>query len=201
MNKILAYISFSLLLLSSCVNGTSTKQPQSTDTLNYTCHIDQYFSEFMSRFPDGLDNDIKRKRMNKVFVTEITDSLKKSNWLLDDYPLRFEGLKEGRNGLYRVHFQSWIRPHGFKMQSPDFKEFAFDIVAEIPEKDAINLVDGEFYIVHGHLNRFISHSEYKKYTDDAAYTPDIEITNSFSSISWLLGEMLFDIDSISAYND
>ena len=175
---------------------------KSNAPVNDTCHVERYFHSFMSRFPDGLDNDIKKKRMNEQFVLEITDSLKSSSWLLEDFPLRFEGLQEAKDGKSKVHFQSWIKPSDFKFKDFDFREFAFDLVGEIPEEDAINLVDDTFYIVHGHLNRFLSHEEFKTYASGMAYTPNIGIEEEIGlkgSINWQLGEMLFDIDSISSY--
>ena len=32
--------------------------------------------------------------MNEVFVPEITDSLRKSEWLLSDFPIQFRGVKK-----------------------------------------------------------------------------------------------------------
>ena len=198
MKKILCSLAICHLALASCVNG----QMKSNAPVNDTCHVERYFHSFMSRFPDGLDNDIKKKRMNEQFVLEITDSLKSSSWLLEDFPLRFEGLQEAKDGKCKVHFQSWIKPSDFKFKDFDFREFAFDLVGEIPEEDAINLVDDNFYIVHGHLNRFLSHEEFKTYASGMAYTPNIGIEEEIGlkgAVNWHLGEMLFDIDSISSY--
>ena len=155
----------------------------------------------MSRYPDGLDNDIKKKRMNEQFVAEITDSLKSSNWLLEDYPIRFEGVKEWKNGMCRVHFQSWIQPDNFKFKDYNFHELGFDIVSEIPMKQGENLKEDNYYIIHGHLKRFISHDEFEEYSDGMAYTGIVGIEKEIGTdqINWDLGEMLFDIDSISAY--
>lgn len=175
---------------------------KSTSHANDTCHVERYFHKFMARFPDGLDNEIKRDRMNEQFVKEITDSLKSSGWLLEDYPLRFEGLQEYKDGICRVHFQSWIKPDNFDFKDYDFHEFAFDIVGEYPTEKAINFVDDQYYIVHGRLNRFLPHDEFKQYASGMAYTPEVGVSKEIgtsSSVNWHLGEMLFDIDSISSY--
>lgn len=198
MKKILFSFALCILFLASCVNS----QVKSDSPVNDTCHVERYFHSFMSRFPDGLDNDIKKKRMNEQFVIEITDSLKTSTWLLEDFPIRFEGLQEAIDGKCRVHFQSWIKPSDFKFKDFNFREFAFDLVGEIPEEEAINLIDKNFYIVHGHLNRFLSHDEFELYASGMAYTNIVGIGEDIGikgSVNWELGEMLFDIDSISPY--
>lgn len=199
MKKNLSFVAICLCVFASCINGHGN----STAKVNDTCHIERYFHSFMSRFPDGLDNEIKRNKMNEQFVLEITDSLKNSEWLLEDYPLRFAGLREYKDSICRVQFQSWLQPSNFKFKDFNFREFGFDIVAEVPKQVAINLKDENYYIVHGRLNRYISHEEFKLYASKMAYTSNVGIEEEIGikgAVNWNLGEMLFDIDSISVYN-
>lgn len=195
MRKLL-YTAICALMLTSCVNGTMNQKAK----LNDTCHVERYFHEFMAQFPDGLDNDIKKDRMNAKFVADITDSLKSSNWLLEDFPIRFEGVKT-IGSKYYVHFQSWLQPDNFDFKDYDFHEFAFDIIGEVPLEVAENLVEDNYYIIHGKLNRFITHEEFSIYSDGMAYSPNVGIEKEIigDNINWHLGEMFFDIDSISPY--
>lgn len=204
MRTLLVSIPLTIFALASCVKASV--QPDSSDSsvssVNDTCHIEQYYHKFMARYPDGLDNDVKLKHTNEQFKKEIIDSLTKSNWLISDYPLRFESIKEYKPGLCRVHFQCWIKPAGFDFNDMNLHEFAFDLVAEVPDSYAEILKDEEYYIIHGRLNRFISHNEFTQFTNDMAYTATIGITKDVlnkDNVNISLGEMLFDVDSISPY--
>ena len=76
------------------------------------------------------------------------------------------------------------------------------MVGEVPSSYIDILKEGDYYIVHGRLKRFIRLSEFKLYTDEMAYTSLIGIekeTLSDTRVNWQLGMMLFDIDSISRY--
>ena len=196
--KKLLLIMTAFLLLASCANNGRTASQRANDT----CHIEQYFHKFMARYPDGLNNEIKKEEMNKQFVAEITDSLRNSNWLLEDLPLSFESIQKCNNGNCYVHFQSWIKPTDWEFKDFDFNEVCFDLVGEVPSSYIDILKEGDYYVVHGRLKRFIRLSEFKLYTDEMAYTPFIGIekeTLSDTRVNWQLGMMLFDIDSISEY--
>ena len=198
MKKIIITLWLAVFMLSSCVNNRTSNDAIGNDT----CHIERYFHSFMSRFPNGLNNDILKEEMNKKFISEISDSLSNSYWLLEDYPLRFENIQQGKNGLCRVHFQSWIMPDGFSFKDYAFHQFALDIVGEVPTSYIDILKEDEYYIIHGKLKRFLKHSEFASYTDECAYTPTVGIEREIGSstdVNWQLGEMLFSIDTIYVY--
>ena len=117
MKKLLLIMTIFLLLASCANNGRTASQ-----RVNDTCHIEQYFHKFMARYPDGLNNEIKKEEMNKQFVAEITDSLRNSNWLLEDLPLSFESIQKCDDGNCYVHFQSWIKPTDWEFKDFDFNE-------------------------------------------------------------------------------
>lgn len=196
MKKLLYFAIFTLLLTSCFDNGHTIGS-----AVNDTCHFEQYFHKFMARYPDGLNNDVKKEEMNKQFVSEITDSLKGSGWLLEDYPLQFGSITKLNEQMCNVHFQGWIRPDGFNFKDFKFNDLGFDIVGKVPIKYADVLKEGNFYIVHGKLKRFLKQSEYVEYTNQMPYTPEVCIEKELGidRTNWLLGEMLFDIDSISEY--
>lgn len=204
MKKTIFVTAFSISLLSSC--GSKGSSPISIE--NDTCHIELFFHKFMARFPDGLNNSIKKKKMNEVFVSEITDSLSNSYWLLEDYPLCFKNIQYGKSGLCYVHFQSWIKPDGFSFKDYDFNGcydfngIFFDLIGEVSTRYVDILKEDEYYIIRGKLKRFLRHSEFENYTEKSAYTPIIGIEReigSRTSVNWQLGEMLFDIDTIYNY--
>ena len=196
MKKLLLIMTVFLLLASCSSNGHTAN-----GDINDTCHFEQYFHKFMARYPDGLNNDVKKEEMNKQFVSEITDSLKSSEWLLEDYPLQFGSIAKQNEQTCNVHFQGWIRPNGFKFKDFNFNDLGFDIVGKVPIKYVDVLKEDNFYIVHGKLKRFLKQSEYVEYTNQMPYTPEVCIEKELgvNRINWLLGEMLFDIDSISEY--
>ena len=186
------------LLLASCANNGRT----ASQRVNDTCHIEQYFHKFMARYPDGFNNEIKREEMNKQFVAEITDSLRNSNWLLEDLPLSFESIQKCDDGNCYVHFQSWIKPTDWKFKDIDFDNVGFDLVGKVPSSYIDVLKEGNYYFVHGKFKRFIQLSEFEVYTEKMAYTNVVGIEKEFlsdTSVNWQLGMMLFDIDSISEY--
>ena len=53
--KNLVLVLLGILLLFSC----NPRAAKLRSRVNDTCHIEQYFHKFMSRFPNGTDNAIK----------------------------------------------------------------------------------------------------------------------------------------------
>jgi len=184
---------------SSC-NGPSTRN-QSLNA-NDTTHIEQFFHAFISKHPNGLNNDVLKEQMNKVFRNEIIDSLSKSSWLLEDYPIRLEQFKSLGNNKYSVHLQSWLHPDNFSFKDYDLHQLGFDIVGTTDSSYVNRLVEGNYYYIHGKLIRFISHQEFGYYTDHPAFTPSVGISKEIGSSTQLnmdMGEMLFEIDSLTNY--
>ena len=197
MKKLLLIMTIFLLLASCANNGRTASQ-----RVNDTCHIEQYFHKFMARYPDGLNNEIKKEEMNKQFVAEITDSLHNSNWLLEDLPLSFESIQKCDDGNCYVHFQSGIKPTDWQFKDFDFDNVGFDLVGKVPSSYIDVLKEGNFYFVHGKFKRFIQLSEFEVYTEKMAYTYVVGIEKEFLSdtgVDWKLGMMLFDIDSIIVF--
>lgn len=207
MNKrFLGAVLFFLLVstISACnFQGANNKNAQPVDKRT---RIEKFCTSFMERHPQGLNNDVTMERMNEDFKKEITDSLKSSSFYLSDFPLRFEGVKTipGNKTQCYVHFQSWIKPDGFKFVNSHIQEICFDIVGTAPISYAETLVDDKYYLIQGEFKNFIPHNQFKKYATGMAYTPRIGIEKEIIVTDWYnvaLGEMLFNITSIKPYND
>ncbi|MCQ2288061.1 MAG: hypothetical protein MJZ74_03080 [Muribaculaceae bacterium] len=196
MKKILFPILGLFFVLCSC-DGV---QNSTTAPINDTLHIEQYFHKFRARFPDGFDNDVKKEKMNEQFAKEIVDSLNNSNWLLEDLPIRCEGIKSWKPGTCRIHFQSWIKPYNLYFKDNVLNDVCFDIVAEVPESFVDKVKDKQYYLINGRFKRFILHSEFEQYSNGMAYTNQIGLSKEYTDeYNINLGEMLFEIDSIKPY--
>ncbi len=168
--------------------------------------LEKFCTDFMSRHPQGLNNDVTMEKMNEEFKKEVSDSLSKSTVFISDFPLRFEGVKSipGNKNQCYVHFQSWIQPDDFDYEDSNLHEICFDIVGTAPISYAETLVDGRYYLIQGQFKGFLPHNQFKKYSSHMAYTPRIGIEKEIIVTSWYnvaLGEMLFDISNIKPYKE
>lgn len=186
-------------LLFSCGN-----QPRVSKVDDKT-NLETFIEDFRSRYPKGLDNDAQREKMNEAFKSEVTDSLSKSSWLLENYPLQCQGVlnHESDTSLCYVHFQSWIQPNSFKFKNRDLHEVGFDVVATVPAKYIDLLKEDDYYTIKGKLIDFIPYELFKTYTNHMAYTAYIGISPEIGVSDWFnvdFGMMLFDIEDIKPYN-
>lgn len=200
-----AVTAFLLLSTISACNYQGTNNKNVTP-IDQRTRLEKFCTAFMERHPQGLNNDVTLEKMNEDFKKDITDSLKSSQFYLSDFPLKFEGVKTipGNKTQCYVHFQSWIKPDGFKFEDSHIHEICFDIVGTAPISYAETLVDDKYYLIQGEFKSFIPHNQFKKYASGMAYTPRIGIEKEIIVTSWYnvaLGEMLFNITSIKPYKE
>lgn len=199
MKKVLFIIAV-ICFFVSCVN-----QPRISKT-NDPINLEKFIDDFRSRYPKGLDNDAQRETMNEAFKKEVTDSLSKSSWLFEKYPLRCRSVlkHESDSSLCYVHFQSWIQPRNFSFKNSNLHEVGFDIVATASAKYIDLLKEDNYYFVKGKLIDFIPNSVFKIYTNDMAYTPRIGISPEVGigdRFNVNFGMMLFEIEDIELYDN
>lgn len=142
--------------------------------------------------------------MDAQFLTEITDSLTNSDWLLEDLPLELVEVKRWSDEVCIAHFCSRL-PGSFNFVDEHFKNVCFDIVGKIPEDKALKLKDGEWYIVRGKLEKFLDWNTYRDFAQRSPFTDRVGIAKldefcEEDNYIMNIGMMFFDIASVTPYN-